>query len=430
MTVNIDFLLAAFSFISLYYVVMAILALKKRKTPIADPDLKAFGYVILIPAHNEEMVIAETVLSMTKLPGRCHVVIIDDGSKDLTPEMVQPYLCDNVHLFQRVKPNAGKGKGAALNAAYRYALSNVGEWFPDLSEDQIAIGVTDADVYVAPAIIAEVTAMFQTCDYGAVQAPVAIRGASKNPWLLMQDMEFMSYFYVIQRARHHISSVAMGGNGQFIRLSAMRKLGDIPWTDCLTEDIDIGMRLIACNETIAFTGATPVVQHGLTNVRSLVKQRTRWVQGHYQVWRRIPEIWASKAKLVTKTDATLYLLMILMPWVLLTDYSFGVLSAFGAVHITSGWLQTMGNANPYLPNAFQLLLSFSIQLFLLPTYFRVTRVKAPWYTIPGIAVLFAIYAAGIWIVASILAMWRIARRKRNWTKTERENVSVGIGSAV
>ena len=41
-------------------------------------------------------------------------------------------------------------------------------------------------------------------------------------------MEFVIYTEVFQRGRRHLGSVGLGGNGQFMRLSAMLSLGAGP----------------------------------------------------------------------------------------------------------------------------------------------------------------------------------------------------------
>ena len=61
----------------------------------------------------------------------------------------------------------------------------------------------------------------------------------------LQDMEFVVYGDIFQCARRFIGSVGMGGNGQFMRLSALDSLGEDPWSDSLTEDLDLGVRLLA-----------------------------------------------------------------------------------------------------------------------------------------------------------------------------------------
>ena len=64
-------------------------------------------------------------------------------------------------------------------------------------------------------------------------------------WL--QDVEFSVYGYLFQAGRDHWGTAGMGGNGQFNRLSALDDIADEegPWRDRLTEDQDLGLRLIA-----------------------------------------------------------------------------------------------------------------------------------------------------------------------------------------
>ncbi|GMA65781.1 glycosyltransferase (plasmid) [Alicyclobacillus fastidiosus] len=422
MDINVDIFFGIFTFIALYYLLMYIWSFKKVELPVAD--VGSIGYVLLVPALNEERVISQTCTQMERLVARLHVVVIDDGSDDETANIVKNYEGETIHLFQRKHPLARQGKGMALNDAYAWAQTQLKEWFPDLKENQIIIGVTDSDVYMDQKVINEVTSMFQSsADIGAVQAPVSIKGANENLWLLMQDIEFQAFFHFIQKARNWISSVAMGGNGQFTRYSAMKKLGPQPWSRALTEDIDLGMALTGQGQRICFTGKTPVVQHGLTSFTRLIKQRSRWVQGHYQVWRRIKSLWQSNSRLVTKLDSTLYLFMIIIPLILFADYVLGILSMFGLVHAHSNWMGSLQNFGLWVPQAVQLLLAFSIQLIFLPGYSKVSNIKIPWYAGPGLMITFALYTAFIWIIASFMAFYRMARGQWGWIKTEREMVS-------
>jgi len=94
--------------------------------------------------------------------------------------------------------------------------------------------------------------------------------------------EFIGFSFLVQAARDRIGSVGLGGNGQFNRLSALRSLGRPPWTDCLTEDLDIGLALVGQGWRIRFWRGAFVAQQGLRSPRLLLRQRTRWVQGNYQ----------------------------------------------------------------------------------------------------------------------------------------------------
>lgn len=422
MRLDVDVFFATFGAIALYYLVMFVWSFKKVEAP--EPDLQSLGFVILVPALNEEAVIDDTCKQMKQLQGNVHVIVIDDGSDDLTPDIVRKHEGTRIHLFQRKPPEARQGKGMALNAAYQFAQKHFRDWFGEYSDMQIVIGVTDADVFIAQQVIDEVAATFQSStDVGAVQAPVSIRGANENLWLLMQDIEFQAFFHFVQKARHWISSVAMGGNGQFTRFSAMKQLGDRPWSRALTEDIDLGMALTGAGQRICFTGKTPVMQHGLTSLRRLLKQRSRWVQGHYQVWRRIVPLWRSHSRIVTKLDSTLYLAMIVLPLFLAADYIFGILSMVGVVHPYSNFMNALGRFPYWVSPVVQLILAFSIQLIFLPSYSRVSRIRIPLYAWPGLMFTFAIYTAFLWICASMIAFYRMIRGQWGWIKTERESVS-------
>ncbi|WP_214629265.1 glycosyltransferase family 2 protein [Paenibacillus agaridevorans] len=427
MSLNADLFIVFFGMLFVYYLMMYIWSFRAFKTP--EPDLDKLGFVLLVPALNEALVIGETCAKMSLLKARLHVVIIDDGSDDGTGDVVRPYVGDRIHLLQRKVPDARQGKGMALNMAYVWVQSQLGEWFPDLGDDRIIIGVTDSDVYLRQSVLREVAATFQSsADIGAVQAPVSIKGADENLWLLMQDIEFQAFFHLIQKARNWISSVAMGGNGQFTRYQSMKLLGDRPWSRALTEDIDLGIALLGQGQRICFTGRTPVVQHGLTSFARLLKQRSRWVQGHYQVWGRIGALWRSDSRLITKLDTSLYLLMIITPIILAADYALGAAALLGWVNVHSMWMGSLARYGSGVPMAIQLVMAFSIQLIFLPTYSRISRMKLPWYVTPGLMVTFAVYASSIWILASMIAFYRMATGKWGWIKTEREQVSTDVVS--
>ena len=422
MRFDVDIFFVTFGAIALYYLVMFLWSFKRVEAP--EPDLESLGFVIFVPALNEEAVIDDTCAQMKRLHGNIHVVVIDDGSEDATPDIVRRHVDHRIHLFQRKAPEARQGKGMALNAAYAWARSQFPEWFKHYGDNQIVVGVTDADVYMDQKVIEEVAATFQSSfDVGAVQVPVSIKGANENLWLLMQDIEFQAFFHFVQKARNWISSVAMGGNGQFTRYSAMKRLGSRPWSRALTEDIDLGMALTGQGQRICFTGKTPVVQHGLTSLRRLLKQRSRWVQGHYQVWRRIGQLWRSNSRLVTKLDSTLYLAMIVLPLFLAVDYILGILSIVGVVDPYSNFMNSLGNFPYWVAPVVQLILAFSIQLIFLPSYSRISRIRIPLYTLPGLMFTFAMYTAFLWIMASMIAFYRMIRGQWGWIKTEREAVS-------
>ncbi|WP_255424969.1 glycosyltransferase [Nostocoides sp. HKS02] len=90
-----------------------------RQQPDVPGDPAAFEWHILIPARDEEVVIASTITRMLRDFPTTHVWVIDDDSEDRTARIVQALATDpRVHLVQRRRPHARTGKGDALNAAY------------------------------------------------------------------------------------------------------------------------------------------------------------------------------------------------------------------------------------------------------------------------------------------------------------------------
>ena len=87
---------------------------------------------------------------------------------------------------------------------------------------------------------------FADPEVGGVQSLVRIYNRHRLlTWI--QDVEFSVYGYLFQAGRNGWGTAGMGGNGQFNRLSALDDVADGrgPWRDRLTEDQDLGLRLIA-----------------------------------------------------------------------------------------------------------------------------------------------------------------------------------------
>lgn len=418
MLIDVDWIVVFFALLTLYYGFLYLLS--GRRIKVRHRDLDGFGFVVLIPACDEASVIVETVWRAAILPGRHHIVVIDDGSTDGTAESVAPLVGGSVHLYVRRPPDARRGKGQALNAGFTWALDHVNEWFPDLAPDRVVVTVLDADGYLDEGVFAAVTAQLDAdSSIGGLQVPVSIQGANNHLLLLLQDIEFMGFSFFVQKARHWFSSVGMGGNGQFVRLSALLSLGLSPWSSALSEDLDLGIRLLLHGYRLRFCPAGCVHQQGLTSLPRLLRQRTRWIQGHYQAWRHLGNLWRSDLPMIVKLDNSLYLLLVAVVWVVVLNAAIGILAVSGIVHTTSALLPYLTGISPQLAHAFQVAVSFGMEAMFLATYAGRRSSMVQWYLWPAIVLVFALYS-WIWAYASVAAMVRILNGRRNWVKTERE----------
>ena len=277
-------------------------SLSRRRTPPPSELGPSLFYVFLVPALDEERVIANTLDSLMALPTeRTFTVVIDDASCDGTADIVRRYPSQRVGLFQRVSPDARVGKGAALNAAYLDVRRRMAG-----NADRVVIAVVDADGRLEPDVLDHVDPILRSPRTGAVQLMVRIFNRA-HLLTRFQDFEFVSFSALLQRARQHIGSVGLGGNGQFVRLSTLQSLGDAPWSDCLTEDLDLGIRLAMVGWDNRFTGSSVVSQQGVTNLGVLWRQRTRWIHGHLQCWKLIPDIVRSDLPTSAVADLLYYL---------------------------------------------------------------------------------------------------------------------------
>ncbi len=238
---------------------------------------------LIVPALNEELVVGNTVNAALALGGPgdtlARVVVVDDGSDDRTPEVLAALHHPRLHVLRRDLPEARHGKGEALNAAYRWISERTAA--EGVSPHDVVVGIIDGDGQGSRNILLEVSRMMRDPRIGAVQVQVRIRNRDR---LLgaVQDLEFGAVVNACQSLRDTLDTVGLGGNGQFTRLSALQRLGAAPWSACLVEDLELGLRLHLGGAGIRYTARASVTQQAVVDVRRLTRQRTRWAQGNLQ----------------------------------------------------------------------------------------------------------------------------------------------------
>lgn len=387
--------------------------LSRRRIRRSRTDRRDRFYVFLLACLNEEQVLSESLARITSLPVRNFMaLVIDDGSDDRTSEIALAADPALVRLHRRTPPNARKGKGAALNDGVRH-LRESGLLAGHDPED-VVLCVVDADGRLDPHVVQSVDPYFDDPRTGAVQ--VCVRMYNRHLGLLarMQDMEFVVYGDVFQSARRSIGSVGMGGNGQFMRLSALNTLdGEGPWSDSLTEDLDLGVRLIAKGWTNQHCTTAAVSQQAVLSLRRLIRQRSRWFQGHLQSAGLVPLILRD-----VPTRAALDLLYHLSSPVLILLTSLLPLSflvAVGATTVASvqagqSLVSPMWLLGPYL-------LSFTAAYAYGFIYAKRERELGLVRSVL-LAHVFVFYGY-IWFFAGWWGFWRMLTGQRGWLKTAR-----------
>jgi cellulose synthase/poly-beta-1,6-N-acetylglucosamine synthase-like glycosyltransferase len=253
--------------------------------------------VFFVPALNEEVTIQDSVSRLREVEvDHKRILVINDGSDDRTGEILAAMDQRDLTVLTRVAPNARQGKSEALNDAWRY-LSNVllaeGE-LAHWNTNRVIVTIVDADGRLDKQA-GRVAAHFADDRVGGVQSLVRIYNRrSFLTWA--QNIEFSVFGFVFQMGRVGWGTANMGGNGQFNRLQALNEVavpgrgGELgPWREGrLTEDQDIGLRLIRAGWQGRQSTLVTVDQQGLNSLSALYRQRTRWAQGGWQMLDLVP----------------------------------------------------------------------------------------------------------------------------------------------
>jgi 1,2-diacylglycerol 3-beta-glucosyltransferase len=387
-----------------------------RKAPPAEGSADELLWVFLVPALNEEVTIADSVDRLLGVEAKNRaILVIDDGSTDGTGEVLRGIEHPDLQVLTRTPPEAKKGKAAALNAAWRSldTLLASGRW-AEWSRDQVVVVVVDADGRLDPGTPAFVAGRFANRRLGGVQVLVRIYNRSSLlTWF--QDVEFSVYGFLYQLGRSPAGIAGMGGNGQCNRLAALDSIADPdtggPWRDRLTEDQDLGLRLIEAGWLCEQEPRASVNQQGLPGLRKLFRQRTRWAQGNLQAMGHLGQVWRLERPWYVRFDLVAYLLL---P---------AIHAVVGVAFVASIVLAVTGVANFWGDQDWWVLIFFFLLGYGGVTMGCIARGAryGPLGIVRGI-LLAPIYAAYTWLLWPVLA--RAAARqfthRSDWAKTARE----------
>jgi 1,2-diacylglycerol 3-beta-glucosyltransferase len=392
--------------VALYGYAFAALSLRSPDPRPGDALDSGLLFVLLVPALNEERVISRTLSSLLRLRGNFLVLVIDDASEDGTVAAVQPFLENpRVRLLRQPPQEARRGKGHVLNAGVdAIRRMRISEYF---GAENIIVTVFDADARVEPGFLDAVAPCFADPRVAGVQSAVRMYNADANLLTFWQNLEFAIWGRVMCRAKNLLGSATLGGNGQCVRLSALKRLGEEPWQAAsLTEDLDLSLRLLASGSgLLRFCPSATVWQEAVPELGRLVRQRSRWMQGHLVCWQHLPRLLRGALPLRARLDLAVFLLLpaTVLPVGLASLFSWQqLLSGFG------GWS---------LPG---LALTYAIGFVVAPLAVAYLVKVEGRGTLRSLlhGHLFVFYSA-VWFLSSVAAWWNILLGRRGWAKTAR-----------
>ena len=277
---------------------------KLKKNPqVINNEYKPF-VTIMVPAHNEASVIADTIENILKIDyPNYELIVIDDRSEDNTAEVLKELEQKhaNVKAFIRDK-DAFPGKSAVLNDAMQFAHGE-------------AVLVFDADARVDEDFLTKLVPNLEPEDVGAVQARKVISNRDCNFLTRCQDNE-MTLDTHFQIGRDAVKgAVELRGNGELIKVEALKDIGG--WNNyTITDDLDMSTQLHIKGWDVRFCPEAVVREEAIIYLKPLYRQRRRWFEGSV---RRYLEHFgdvlnSEKMSLRASLDMTAYLLEFVLPF--------------------------------------------------------------------------------------------------------------------
>ena len=219
---------------------------------------------VIIPAYNEQKSIGQCLEAATSLEYPAYeVIVVDDGSADLTLPIVEAAPVTSIRLRQN------RGKASALNAGIAHARGDL-------------LVFSDSDSRLHPQSLRYLVRHFSDPRIGAVAGNVAIdrpRGLLGR-W---QALEYILGQTVIKNAQMGCgrSVTVCPGPVSAYRREVLSRNGGFKGRT-LAEDFDATLETVAAGYRVAFEPNAVAYTESPGMWRALRQQRTRWFRGILQ----------------------------------------------------------------------------------------------------------------------------------------------------
>jgi 1,2-diacylglycerol 3-beta-glucosyltransferase len=256
-----------------YLAVLAVAALRYRP-PAGGPDPDGAGRVmVVIPAHNEELLIGRCVATLrnqTYPAERFGILVVADNCTDQTARVAAGA---GASVLERVDATR-RGKGWALQFAIETLLAR--------AEAPRAVIIVDADGECDPRLLETLTGVMNT---GAlvVQAENALDGGGSHRATLRA-----AAFTLVNRVRPQGRAVlglpcGLQGSGM---LFSHAVLTAFPWNAySAIEDVEYALQLREGGVGVVYTSGARVLQPAPPTLEAADVQQERWVGGKFALVR-------------------------------------------------------------------------------------------------------------------------------------------------
>ncbi|WP_414150267.1 glycosyltransferase [Acetobacterium carbinolicum] len=363
---------------------------------------------IMVPAHNEGVVIVKTVAALLAFDypwDRYEIIVINDNSSDNSAELLKEIKDNNpsrmLTIINTDKITGGKGKSNALNIGYQQAK---GEF----------IAIYDADNTPEHKALAYLAAELRADEsLGAVIGKFRTRNKEVNLLTRFINIETLSFQWMAQAGRWQLMKLCtIPGTNFIIRRSIIEAIGG--WDEkAVAEDTEISFRIYLMGYKIKFQPKAVTWEQEPQTWGVWFRQRTRWVKGNVYVLIKNIGYLVDKDARKIRFDIFYFLstYFLLLTALVVSDVIF-VMNIAGLVSTT---IQGFSN----------LLWFTAFVMFVLGVFIALTTEKGE-MSVSNFFIITLMYVTycQMWIIVTVYGVFsyfkdRIKKQDSKWYKTER-----------
>jgi cellulose synthase/poly-beta-1,6-N-acetylglucosamine synthase-like glycosyltransferase len=379
----------------------------REKHGLDHSHLDLPGISILIPAHDEEIVIektVETILASEYPRDKIELIVFNDGSTDRTAEILDRLAQkhSSLKVVHIPKGEGGKGKAAVLNRGWKMARHKL-------------IAVYDADNQPEPTALRYLAAQFvKNPNLGGALGKFRTINRNRNWLTRFINIEGLSFQWIVQAGRWKLLGIAtLPGTNFIVRKDVLEELGG--WDEeALTEDAELSLRILEAGYRIKFVPYSVTWEQEPEDVSTWMRQRTRWARGNFYLVRKfMSSIRQAKNKaLAVEMFYFLCLYYVFVAAILISALLF-VLGLFGMIFIPI--------PGPYLEMWLLAYLLFVMEIVLMLS--RETGEDSISNILYTIAMYFTYCQLWPLVVAKAFYAEFVQKGERKWAKTRRFKAS-------
>ena len=249
----------------------------KRDYEIIPPKAR---FLILVAAHNEEAVIASAVEDLRKITydkDKFDIYVVNDNSTDGTEAECKRIGVNYINTGEKKFPREGVGKPGGL----QYALRALG--FEKIKEKYDLVMILDADNHVDPFILSEVNSQWYGKDKPeAIQCYLDSKNFDNSISLGYASAYVIgNRFFQLAKYRLGLPN-SIGGTGFSVSAEYLINSGGFNYKS-LTEDLEMSIEIVSNHGRVLWNHFARVYDEKPEDMKVSLRQRTRWMQGHWFV---------------------------------------------------------------------------------------------------------------------------------------------------